>query len=163
MMMVGLAARADGEEADRFIAAVDELMRALPAPREGKDITGREFVPAVRRSHAGAALEHDQDLLLGEVVVVRVCRLPGRNLEQAEAQPLASGLAPEARPQAAEPRVLTPFVELGVVDAQHARSLPPDPIEALRSVARACRQGESVLAQSVEEPASSSTLPGTET
>jgi CheY-like chemotaxis protein len=64
-------------------------------------------------------VEHDQKLLLGEVVVVGIGGLARRDLEQAQPEPLASRLPSEPGAEAAKPRLLARLVELWAAEVGH--------------------------------------------
>lgn len=99
------------------------LMSAgLPA-QEGHDFALLQLPPSLGGAQTRPAVEHDDKLLLGEVVVVGIGRFAGGQLPQAQSQPLAACLTAEASSQAAKAWMLTRLIENGIVDVRHARSL----------------------------------------
>ncbi len=94
-------------------------MPALLAAQEGDDLSLLQLSPSVGRAQARLTVEDEHELLLGEMVVVRVGRFAGRQLPQAQPQPVAAGLAAETSAPAAKTGVLAWLVEDGVVDVSH--------------------------------------------
>jgi hypothetical protein len=68
-------------------------------------------------------VEDDHELLLGQVMVVRVRSFAGRQLPEAQAEAFAAGLAADTGTPAAEAWMLSRLVELRFVDVWHARSM----------------------------------------
>src|SRR3954453_20681779 len=66
---VGLAVRADRDEAHRLRAVVDELVRPGLAGREAHRLAAVQAPPPAGPAQRGAALQDDEHLLLGEVEV----------------------------------------------------------------------------------------------
>lgn len=100
---------------------VDQLMRAALATRERHNLTGCELAPALWRAQARPAVEHDDQLLLTEMMVIGVGSFPGRQLPQAQPEPLAARLARKACPRSTKPWLLARLIEDGIVDVRHSR------------------------------------------
>ena len=98
-------------------------MHAGLAAGEADDLALVQFAPALRRPQARPALDHDDELFLGQVPVVGVGGLAGRNLEEAEAEPLAARLPSQPGPLAAKAGLLARLVEVGLayVRVSHVR------------------------------------------
>ena len=71
---------------------------------EGEDVAGLELAPLAVGAHARTPHEHDEQLFLGEVVVVGVGRLAGLDLPDARAEALGLELPADARALRAEAR-----------------------------------------------------------
>jgi hypothetical protein len=95
----------------------------LLAAQEGDELARLELSPARRRSQARGAVENQHELLLTEVIVVRVGGLAGADLPQAHAQPLAAGVPSEPCTQSAEAGVLARLVEVRAFDVGQAPSV----------------------------------------
>src|SRR2546430_5744693 len=120
---VGLAAGAHGEEAHGRLRAVDELVAAGLADGEAEHLPRLELAPAGGRAQARVTLEHDHELLLGEVEVVRVGGLAGRQVPQAQPEALGAGLPADAGTPRDESGVLARLVEVGFVEVRHGSTL----------------------------------------
>jgi hypothetical protein len=83
----------------RRLATVAELVAALPPDGERDDLARwQRAPPAVVSSQAQPVVDDDDDLLIDHVPVIRVGRLPGRELPQAHADALrAAACASRAR------------------------------------------------------------------
>src|SRR3954452_21485428 len=92
---VGLPVRADRQEAHELAGVVVELVGALLAGREAQDVAGLQPPPPLGRAQRGPSVEDDEQLLLGEVEVVRVRALAGIDLPEAGADALAAELVAE--------------------------------------------------------------------
>src|SRR3954447_26638434 len=117
---LGHAVGADGEEADRLVRSVGELVRAVRADAEGDHLALGQDAPAVGRAQVRRALEDDEHLLLAEVEVVGVGGLAGRQLPQAEADARRGELVAETGAPAGEPGVAARLVELRLAEVGHA-------------------------------------------
>jgi hypothetical protein len=120
---VGLAVGATGEKPHGLVGTVHELVAALLASKKRDNVAWSEVAPPVWRAQARAPVQHDHELLLGEVVVVGVSGFTGRQLPQAQPEPLATRLAAETSAKGAEAWALAWLVEERLVDIDHAASL----------------------------------------
>src|SRR4029077_11836184 len=93
---IWLAVRAERQKAHSVLCAVDELMPATLAAQKGHHFSLLQLPPSIRRAQARLAVQDNDKLLLGEVVVVGIGGFAGRQLPQAQPQPVASGLAADA-------------------------------------------------------------------
>src|SRR5437868_5707067 len=91
-------------------------MSATLAHGKADGVSRLELSPPVRRPELRAPGDYDDQLLLGNVPVVGVGGLPGRQLEQAESDLLGSQLPSQSRAQAREARVLSGLIENRAVD-----------------------------------------------
>src|SRR6478609_714367 len=73
----------DHEQADRLLGVVPERMRALRAPFEEHGVSGRQPALPARVAERRLARQHDQQLFLDDVPVVRKGLLTGRELVEA--------------------------------------------------------------------------------
>jgi hypothetical protein len=87
---------ADREEGHRVVGAVENLVRAVLAERAMEHLAFVELAGAVRGAHGRASVDHDDELLIAEVVVVRIRRLTRWQLPQARADQLAADLGADA-------------------------------------------------------------------
>ncbi len=111
---------AKGEKPHGLIGAVHELMAALLAAKKRDDIAWCEVVPSIWRAQARATVQHDQELLLGKVVVVGVGGFSGRQRPETQPEPPATGLAAKTSAKRTETRALAWLVEERLVDIDHA-------------------------------------------
>jgi hypothetical protein len=99
-------------------------MPAVLAAGERHDLALLEVTPTVGGSKRGLTVEHDHQLLLGEMVVVGVCGFARWHLPQTETQTLAPRLSAETGALASEARMLAWLVKDGIVEIRHA----PEPM-----------------------------------
>jgi hypothetical protein len=102
------------------LSAIRELVTAVLPAQERDDLALLQVTPPLRCAQARGAIEDQDELLLGKMVVVGIRRFARRDLPQAKSQPLAPGLAAEAGTLTAEPGVLAGLIEDGIVDVRHA-------------------------------------------
>ena len=86
---------------------------------EGEDVAWLELAPVAVGAHAGRPISTSEQLFLGEVVVVGVRRLAGRDLPDACAEPLGLELPADARALRPEARMDALLVELRLEDVGH--------------------------------------------
>src|ERR687895_812152 len=115
---VGPTMTAYGQEGDRSVRAVRELMRAVLAERKPHRLPGHELALALGRPERRTAGQHDHHLLVGVVEVVRIGGLAWRELPQAAADQLAAELVSDAYSAGAEAcwpllRLEVRFVDVG--------------------------------------------------
>src|SRR4029077_4917513 len=96
---------------------------ATLAAQKGHHFSLLQLPPSIRRAQARLAVQDNDTLLLGGGGVVGIGGFAGRQLPQAQPQPVASGLAADAGALTPKAGVLARFIEDGIVDVRHARSL----------------------------------------
>ena len=99
------------------------MVATLLPTRKGDDLARGQLAPALGRAQARSAFEDNHELLLGEMVVVGVGGLAGRQLPQAQPETLATGLAAEPCATAAEAGVLARLIEEGSLTLVIQRSV----------------------------------------
>jgi hypothetical protein len=85
---------------------VDELMSATLTARKGHYLSLLQITPSIWCAHARPAVVYEQQLLLGEVVMIGGRRLRRGYLPQAQSQPLAFGLVAQPSAQGAKSPLL---------------------------------------------------------
>ena len=115
---------ADGEELDDGVGAVDQLMGAGLAAREGDDLALGQFAPAVWGAQRRRPLENDQQLLLGQVEVVRVGGLAGRQLPLGDPEALGFELVSDPGSPSPEAVAIALLVELRIVEVRQVGGCP---------------------------------------
>src|SRR5690348_2639454 len=103
--------------------AVHELVGAVLPAQEAHNVALTQLAPAGGRAQAELALEQHNQLLLAEVVVIGIGRLPGGYLPQAQSESLRAGLAAQAGAPRAKPRVLAQVVEVRLIEVGHRPQL----------------------------------------
>src|ERR1700744_3378039 len=101
-----------------------EIWWAPSAPRpKGAPPPRPERPPPRRRAQRRPPAEHEDELLVGVVEVVRVGGLAGRQFPHARPEPLAAELVPDAGAEALEAGRPVAFLEVRVEDVRHAPEL----------------------------------------
>src|SRR6185437_301347 len=116
---VGLAVGAHRQHSHDAAGVVDELMGAALTAGEGADVARAERARAVGGAKGGPALQDDEELLLGEVVVVGVGGLAGSYRPGADAEAFGAELVTDASAARAEAVVLARLVVVGAVEVAH--------------------------------------------
>jgi hypothetical protein len=115
------SARAERQHTNWLIGTVDYLVGPHLTNEERDDLPLLEFAPATDHAQARPAREDHDQLLLTQMVVVRIRRLPWWDLPQAETKPFSADLAAEACAAALEARVVAVLIELGIAEVRHSR------------------------------------------
>src|ERR1700679_4311548 len=114
----------DGEEADLLVGRVQQLVGADLAERKVDRLARLELTRALRRAQRRPPREHEDELLVGVVEVVRVGGLAGRQLPDAGAEPLAAKLVADPGAEGAEAgRRPGALLEVRLLDVGHGAQL----------------------------------------
>ena len=132
---VGRVAGGDDEEAGGDVAPVRKLVGAARAAEEGEHVAWHELAPVSVGADARAPEQHDEELFLAQVVVIRIGGLAGLDLPDAGTESLRGELPAEPRSQGPEAGVLASLVKSGSkMFGMGARFAPPprDPLPVVK-------------------------------
>jgi hypothetical protein len=113
----------DGDEGHILLGVVAQLVCALLAEREAHGLALAQLARALRRAQRRAPAQHQDQLLVGVVEVVRVGGLAGRQLPEAAADQLGPEVVSDAGAAALEAGGALVRLEVGLVDVGHRRVL----------------------------------------